>query len=190
MVQAGKATVVRRLITADEFERMGQAGILHEDDRVELIDGEMYQMAALGSQHMGCVIRVTNWLGSRVAGRALVSVQNAVRLSEHSQPQPDVVLLRLREDSYFTKVPGPEDVLLLIEVADSSLGFDRDTKLPRYARAGIAEVWIVDLQRRRITVYREPGPNGYQVVTRHTRGGVLTLAAFPDLQMRWEDIFP
>lgn len=190
MVRALRAAeAARRRLTAAEYERMAEAGILHEDERIELIDGELVQMAAIGSRHMGCVIRFTDWFGPRVAGRAHVSVQNPLRLSDSSEPQPDIVLLRRRDDAYSTGIPTPEDVLLLIEVADSSVKHDRDVKLPRYAAAGIVEVWLASLQGRRITAYREPSPEGYRRMLRATRGGVLSPLAFPDLALRWEEIF-
>jgi Uma2 family endonuclease len=182
-------TVTRRRLTADEFGRMVEAGILHEDDHVELLDGELMQMAAQGGAHVACVTRLNNRITPKVAGRALVSVQSSIRLSPYSEPEPDVALLRYHEDEYGTSLPGPDNVLLIIEVADSSLYYDRNLKLPLYAAAGIPEVWIVDLQRHRVTVYRGPTPNGYEQAIPHTRGATLSPLAFPDLQLAWEDIF-
>lgn len=179
----------RRRLTVDEYERMGAAGIFHEDERVELLDGELFEMAAIGSRHAACVKRVAEWFSLRVLGRMIVSVQDPIRLSVHSEPQPDIALLRRRADFYASAHPGPQDVLLVIEVADSSVGYDRDTKIPLYAAAGIPEVWLIDLKPARITVYREPRDGGYQEIVQHRRGAVLTPLALPDLTLQWAEIF-
>ena len=143
----------KRKLTVDEYNRMGEAGILGPDERVELLDGELYTMAPIGEGHIGGVIGLTFLFNRHLLGRALVSVQNPVRLSNVSEPEPDLVLLQPRDDFYRTMKPRPEDVLLLVEVADSSLAHDRDTKLPQYAAAGIPEAWLVNLVDRRIEVY-------------------------------------
>jgi len=124
------APLVRHRFTVEEYHRMGQAGILSEDDRVELIEGEIVEMAPVGSRHAACVKRLNALLSRRAGGRALVSVQDPIRLGEHSEPQPDLALLKPREDFYAAAHPGPEDVLLVIEVAETSLEYDREVKLP------------------------------------------------------------
>jgi Uma2 family endonuclease len=133
--------VSRRLFTVHEYDQMVQAGILHEDDRVELIEGEIIEMAAIGSRHAACVNRLVQLFVMHVAGQAIVHAQNPIRLSERTEPEPDLSLLKPRPDFYAAGHPGPQDVLLVIEVADSSIGFDREIKIPLYARAGIPEVW-------------------------------------------------
>ena len=173
----------RRRFSVDEYYRMAAAGILHEDDRVELLDGEIIDMAAIGSRHAMCVDFLAEWFIVRLAGRALVRVQNPVRLGPHSEPEPDLTLVRRRTDRYATAHPGPGDVLLLIEVSDTSLAYDRDVKVPRYAAAGIAEVWIVDLEAERVLVYRRPRADSYEHVATVRRSGTLSLAAFPDLAL-------
>ena len=183
----GKLPVTRRLLTIEEYDRMGAAGILNEDERVELIQGELVQMAAIGSPHASCVMRLTAWFTVRVAGRALVSVQNPIRLPPRSEPEPDLVILRHQSDFYATAHPGPEDVLLLIEVSDTTLVYDRGVKLPLYARAGIPEVWIVDLEGRRLLVHRQPSGMAYGEIT-VVAGGALSPAAFPDLSIRLDEI--
>jgi Uma2 family endonuclease len=135
--------VKRRRFTVHDYHRMGEAGILHEDDRVELIEGELVEMTAIGTRHFSCVNRLNRLLVMHVGDDAIVSVQNPVRLNEYNEPQPDLTVIRPRD--YLESLPKPEDVLLLIEVSDTTLAYDRGVKLPLYARAGIREVWIVDL---------------------------------------------
>ena len=178
----------RRLFTVHEYYQMAQAGILHEDDRVELIEGEIVQMTAIGSRHAACVDRLNQLFSARVAERAIVRVQNPVRLSEYTEPQPDLALLRPRPDFYAAAHPGPPDVMLIVEVADTSAGIDRAAKMPLYARAGLPEAWLVDLQTDRIEAYRQPTPQGYQDIHRFERGDHLGVAAFPDLSFAVTDI--
>lgn len=167
---------------------MAQAGILQEDDHIELLDGEIIEMSPIGDRHVGCVLRSSTMFSARLAGQAIVSVQNPVRLSSGSEPEPDIALLRPRPDFYSTGIPGPEDVLLLIEVAETSLAYDRDVKLLFYAEASIPEVWIADLNAGRILVYREPRSTGYAQLTVVQRDGTLTPLAFPDLTVAAADI--
>jgi len=165
-----EALITRYRFTVDEYERMAAVGILHEDDRVELIDGEIVQMAAIGSRHLFCVNRLNGFLTGAVANSALVSVQNPIRLPNDSEPEPDVVVLR----------EGiTEDVLLVIEVADSTLAYDRTVKFPRYARAGIAEAWLVDLEGGRIERHSEPGVTGYRLIAILERGDTLVSTVLP-----------
>jgi Uma2 family endonuclease len=182
------AAVSRRCFSVDEYQRMGEAGILHEDEHVELIEGDVITMAAIGGRHIGCVIWLTNWFSRRVGDTVLVSTQNPVRLSARSEPEPDVAVLRSRADDYRSGPPRADDVLLLIEVADSSLVYDRDTKLPLYAAAGIPEAWLVDLDHDLVTVYRDPAHGAYQSVTSHARGVVIAPLAFPHLTIGIDNI--
>jgi Uma2 family endonuclease len=174
-------TPPRRKLTADEYQRMGEAGIFDEDERVELLGGELYEMTPIGDDHIGDIITLTEIFSEGLGRRAHVSVQNPIRLSEHSEPQPDVALLRRRDDRYRTGKARPEDVFLLVEVARTSLDYDRHTKLPLYAAAGIAEVWIVNLIDEQIEVYRQPRRDGYTYHSVHSRGETVTPLAFPDL---------
>lgn len=178
----------RRKLSVDDYHRMGDAGILHEDERVELLDGELYEMPPIGDGHAGRVNRGDHFFNRRVGEDAIVSVQNPIRLSDFSEPQPDIVLLRPQADFYATRTPEPADVLLLVEVADSSLSFDRLRKLPRYAAAGIIEVWIVNLVDEQIEVYREPVGEQYTIRTIHGRGETLFPVALPDVGIRVEEI--
>ena len=153
---------VQHLLTVGDFYKMGEAGILGPDDRVELIEGALIDMAPIGSPHAGMVTRLIHLFARLLDGRAVLSPQNPLRLDEHSEPQPDLSVLRAREDFYADAHPGPADVLLLIEVADTSVRFDRETKVPLYARHGVPEVWLIDLNARRVEVYRAPTGGAYR----------------------------
>ncbi len=171
--------VTRRLFTVHDYHRMAEAGILHEDDRVELIEGELVEMAAIGSRHFTCVNTLTHLLVRSLGDEYIVSVQNPVRLDERSEPEPDLTVLRARD--YRDSLPGPEDVLFLIEVSDTTLSYDRNVKLPLYARSGISEVWVADLAGE--TVERHTGPSGeiYRHLERSRRRETLTSSILPGL---------
>lgn len=180
--------LLRRRFTVHEYHQMAEAGILTEDDRVELIEGEIVDMAPIGSQHAASVARLTV-LFSRVQGRGIVWVQNPIRLGEHSEPQPDLTLLKPRADFYAKAHPGPEDVLLVVEVSDTSAEYDREVKLPLYAQAGIPEVWLVDLATEGVEVYRTPTPQGYREARQLRRDQRLAPQAFPTLDLAVDDLF-
>jgi Uma2 family endonuclease len=171
----------RRRFTVDDYYRMVRAGILHEDDRVELLDGEFIEMSPIGSRHAATVNRLVRLYSAQAADRYVVSVQNPVRLSRYSEPQPDLLLLRYRDDAYETAHPGPDDVLLIIKVADTTVASDRRVKLPKYAAAGIPEAWLVNLPRNSVEVHREPRDGRYQQVTVYRRGDTIALATLPDI---------
>ena len=180
--------VRRRRFTVDEYECMGRAGILHEDERVELIDGEVIEMPPIGPGHAGDTKQLNQLFSSRLGARAIVSVQDPIRLPPGAEPEPDIALLVPRPDFYRAAHPGPDAVLLIVEVADTSLAYDRDVKVPMYAAAGIPEVWVVDVAGERVLVYREPHAGGYRQTTTVERGGVIAPAAFPDLVLRVDEI--
>lgn len=154
--------LTKRRFTVSEYHQMAQAGILTEDDRVELLDGEIIKMAPISSRHTACVRRLEHIFGRRFRDTALISTQNPVHLSDYTEPQPDVTLLHPQADSYASGHPTPEDILLLVEVAESSAAVDRQVKVPLYAQSGVLEVWLVDLNQETITVYRDPSPDGYR----------------------------
>jgi Uma2 family endonuclease len=166
-----------------ECHQMADAGILKECDRVELIEGEIVERPPIGSRHAACVDRLNRLFTTRLGEAAIVRVQNPVRLSQYSEPEPDVAILRWREDFYATAHPGPAGVLLIVEVADTSVGYDRRAKAPMYARSGIAEVWQVDLEHDRIEVMQKPSAQGYQIVRPYVRGERLTPQALPQLEL-------
>jgi Uma2 family endonuclease len=186
---AGRAApLTRRRFNVDEYYAMARAGILTEDERVELLDGEVVEMTPIGIRHAACVDRLNRRVSSRrFDDRAVVRVQGPVRLDGHSEPAPDVALLRLPLERYSVAHPTPEDVLLIVEVDDTSLQRDRRGKLPLYASAGIAEVWIVNVEDREIEVYREPEGARYAKIQR-VRRGRLTPLAFPDEAIAIEEI--
>ncbi len=180
-------SVSRRLFTADEYEQMAEAGILHEDDRLELLEGEIVEMTPIGPPHSGCVNQLNRLFTSRIGDRAVVAVQNPIRLGTLSEPQPDVVLLEPRADFYSTTHAGPDDVLLLVEVS-SSAPFDRLVKMPLYARYGIRQAWLVDVDAKVVEVYRLTGEGSYgdpELVQGPAR---VPVDAFPDVSVTAADI--
>lgn len=180
----------RHKLDVDAYHRMAEAGIFGEGDRIELIDGDLIDMAPIGQGHAAIVNGLTEALVVACAGRAIVSPQNSVRIGRSSEPQPDLAVLRRRADFYAAgEPPGPTDILLLVEVADSSLRFDRTVKLPLYARAGVAEMWIVDLKRRAIDVYRAPAGDGYGDMTTHRPGDHLALTLAPEIVVKLDLVF-
>lgn len=179
------AELPRRRFTTDEYERIVEAGILGPADRVELIEGEIVEMAAIGSRHAACVRKLQVLL---TEANAQMSVQQPIRLDDLSEPEPDLALVRPRDDFYASAHPGPTDVLLVVEVSDTSFPADLASKLPLYAAAGIAEAWVVDLRGDRVLVHREPSANGYRRVSEHGPGHHVSPAAFPDLSLAVAEI--
>jgi Uma2 family endonuclease len=182
-----EAPLARRRFLVDDYERMVAAGILTEDDRVELISGEIVEMAPIGGRHMGRVNVLNDLLTELVRQKALVSVQNPIRLSDDSEPQPDIVLLR--RSASRDVVPTPADVLLVIEVADSSRDYDRGVKLPMYAGAGIPETWLVDLVGEIVERHSDPDDGIYRRLAPFRRGESITSTVLPDLVLSVEAIF-
>jgi len=162
---------------------MTDAGILSEDDRVELIDGDIVEMAPIGPRHASCVMRLTSLLSRQLGDQAVISVQNPVQLDQRSELYPDVAVLVPRAHEYRAGLPGPADVLLLIEVADTTLDADRTVKIPRYSHAGIAEVWLIDLNHDVVHVHSEPTSTGYRVTHIVRRNDVLQPIRFPGCRL-------
>ena len=165
------ALPARHLFTITDLEVMSKTGIFPEDARLELICGEIFEMSPIGPRHAACVRRLNNLLARQVGAEAVVDAQNPIILEDRSQPQPDLMLLQPRDDFYASGHPRPEDVLLLIEVGETSVAYDRDVKIPLYAMAGIPEVWLLDLAESVVTVYREPWEGGYRERVRYFEGG-------------------
>jgi Uma2 family endonuclease len=175
--------VTRRRFTTAEYHAIAEAGVFAEDERVELITGEIVRMSPIGSQHAGCVRELNRQLSRLLGDRALIAVQDPIVLDDASEPEPDVAILRFREDNYRGQHPRPADVLLVIEVADTSVEYDRNVKLPLYAQAGIPEAWLVRLPDSCIEIHRNPGATGYQEMRTLRAGGTASPLAFPDLEL-------
>ena len=175
------ATVTHHRFTVDEYEQMIVEGILTENERIELIRGEVVEKMVVGPLHSATVNRINRLLTTRLLALAIVSIQNPVVLND-SEPEPDIALLAPRDDFYAPSKPRSSDVLLVIEVADTSLAYDRDIKLPLYAQAGIQEFWIVNLEESKVEVYRQPLPSGnYASRTDFSPGDLLCALAFPEV---------
>jgi len=181
--------LARYRFTVDDYYRLAQAGILGEDDRVELIEGEIVMMTPIGSPHAASVTGITRLLVGPLGDRAVVRIQLPVRLDDHSEPEPDVCIARPRADLYAGAHPGPADVLLLIEVSDSSLAYDRGVKVPLYARSGIEAVWVVELGRSLVHVHGNPAPDGY-LERRASRPGDRLPIPGTDVTIDAGDLFP
>jgi Uma2 family endonuclease len=181
-------SISRHRFTAEDYHRMAACGILREDARVELLDGEIVEMTPIGLRHLSRVDWLTDRLTETLRGRAIVRVQGSVRLDIYSEPQPDLVILKFRPDFYARLHAGPADIRFLIEVGDSSVDFDREVKLPLYGRAGVAEVWLVNLPDERLEVYRRPEGPVYRHVEHLHRGGRIAPAAFPEVRLEVADI--
>lgn len=180
--------IERRTFSTAEYYRMVEAGILSEDDHTELIEGEVIRMSPIGSRHAACVRRLAALLMRHASDASAVSVQSPIHLDDFSEPQPDVALLKPRADFYSGAHPSAADVLLVVEVADSSVGYDRAVKVPLYARAEIPEVWLVDLVRNEIEIYRQPAAGAYVELTRAGRGREFASTQIPSLMLRADDI--
>lgn len=170
----------RHRFTVDEYYKLAEAGILTENDRVELIEGDIVEMTPIGIRHAVTVDRGNDALRTALGGRARVRVQNPIHLADDTEPQPDLTVCAPRE--YADSHPTPADIFVLVEIADSEVRRDR-AKLLVYARASVRELWLVDLTTDTIEVHREPAPDGYRLVRRVLRGETLTVEAFPDVHI-------
>jgi Uma2 family endonuclease len=181
--------IVRHQFTVKQFHQMAESGILSENERVELIRGEMIDMSPIGRRHAGCVNRLVNLLIQLLGKRIILAPQNPVKLNETSEPQPDIALLKPRPDFYRNSHPQPEDIFLLIEVADTTVKYDREVKIPLYAEANIPEVWLVDVNQEIIEVYRNSLEGIYQDVQKLTKNQSLSILAFPDVSIHVSELF-
>jgi len=181
--------ITRWQFTADDYERMVETGILDKHDRVELIDGEVIAMTPIGPPHAGIVNRLNAMLSHRLAGVAIVSVQNPIRLNDYSEAQPDLAILQLRDDFYAQAHPTPADILLLVEVADSSLAYDSEEKMPRYAQDAIPEVWLIDVENEMVTQFSHPLLNTYRHEVQLARGQLLVSQTIAGLEIAIDAIF-
>ncbi len=178
----------RRYFNVTEYYRMAEAGVLTENDHVELIEGEIIEMSPIGSRHAACVRRLGSLLTRLLTQIVIVSIQNPIRLNEYSEPEPDIALLKPKDDFYAQAHPTPKDIFLLIEVADTSVEYDRSIKMPLYAEAGVAEAWLVNLPKGIIEVYTEPLNGSYQKCQIVKRVERLTSQTISSLALDVDDI--
>jgi Uma2 family endonuclease len=179
----------RHRITVDEYYRMAEIGVLAPDARVELIEGEIIDMAPIGPAHGSVVDQLTRLLVRAAGDSAIVRIQGAVRLSHITEPEPDVAVLRPRTDFYRGSQPTVRDILLLVEVADSTLRYDRDIKVPLYARYGVAETWVFDLQAKRLITHSAPIDGQYRDTATLTDPGLVALTAYPEIRIDLAGVF-
>ena len=182
--------VQRHFFNVDDYYKIYNAGVFSEDDRIELIEGEIIHMTPIGSQHAACINRLTNLFAVCFKGRAIISVQNPLRLSQTSEPEPDVVILKPQDNFYAKAHPQSSDVFLAVEVADSSLPYDKDIKLPLYAKYGIPEVWIINLSQDQIEAYSEPVEGSYRNNFIYRRNQTIFSAAFEEDSFAVNEILP
>lgn len=181
-------SVLKRLFTVREYDRMSESEVLAEGERVELIRGEIIKMSPIGRRHAACVIRLSDVFTRKLGDRFLLSVQNPLALDNTSKPEPDVVLLKRKSDCYESGLPQPADVFLLIEVGDSTVDSDRELKIPLYAEDGITEVWLIDINSAYREVHRSPTANGYQEIQKFYPGQSLSILAFPEVSITVDEI--
>jgi Uma2 family endonuclease len=177
-----------RRFTTDEYDHLTEIGFLGEDDRVELLEGEIVEMPPMGNRHSSCIARLTRVLQPKLGDSALLWAQMPVRIDDRSKPEPDAALVRFDPNFYASGQPTAADVLLVIEVADSTLGYDRSRKGPVYARGGIPDYWLVDLNAERVEVFREPAGEHYQSVQVFRRGERISVLALPGLELTVDEI--
>ncbi len=182
------ANVRKHLTDIKEWQKLGEANIFPPDSRLELIDGEILEMAPIGFNHSGHVIRLTHFLSTLVFGKAIVSVQNPLQLGDLSEPEPDFMLLKPNDDFYCSRHPNADDVLLLIEVADSSLSFDQNQKLRLYANHHIPEYWLMNLNDACVEVYRQPHGDCYGEKTTLRVGDSIALSQLDSITINMNDI--
>jgi len=175
-------------LNISQYHQMSEAGIFSENDKVELINGEIIEMSPIGRRHTACVNRLNSVFSQLLGKKVIVAVQNPIILNNLSEPEPDIALLQPRADFYESGHPQPQDIFLLIEVADSSLEYDRDVKIPLYASSGITEVWLVDIYEQVIIVYRYPSENGYSDIQKLSRGEKISIQAFSEINLVVDDI--
>ena len=195
ILQSSEYSFPLRRFSVSEYQKMGEAGILSEDEHIELIDGVIIQMSTEGTRHSVIITKIAmQFYGLVTEGKVLLRVQNPILLNDETEPEPDLALVKTRADAYYLEThPRPDDVLLLIEVADTSLEYDKEIKLSRYADSKIEEVWIVNLVDSIIEVYREPlvlanGTAGYRIRTDFAKGDTISPQAVPSLEIAVDDV--
>ena len=183
------AAIRHHLLSVSDYYRMAETSILTEDEHVELINGELFDMAPIGSFHAGLVTRLSRLLINKLGDLAIVTVQNPLHLSEFSAPEPDIAVLKPRADDYMQSLPTAQDVLLLIEVADTSLHYDRHIKLPLYAKHQIPEVWLCDVKEKRLDIYQHPDNDYYRLHLRPKPNEEIQPLFVPSISIDWQGLF-
>ncbi|MFQ3632174.1 Uma2 family endonuclease [Roseiflexus sp.] len=181
--------IARRQFTVNDYHRMRETGILTEDDRVELIDGEVRLMSPVGPFHAAIVKRLNALLSTKTGEQAIISIQDPIQLDDHTEPEPDIAILRFDDTWYAQRHPTPADIFFVIEVADTSLEYDRDEKLPRYAASGIQEAWLIDIEAETVAQYTQPAHNIYTLKQTFKRGELIRSATFPAITLPVDHIF-
>ena len=181
--------IPRHRFTVEDYQRLGERSIFREEARVELVEGEIIDMTPIGSKHAAAVRRLDQILARAVDERGIVSVQSPVVLGEYSEPEPDIAVLRPRQDFYASAHPGPTDVLLIVEVGDTSVRYDREIKIPLYARHGIPEVWLLDLEGGSLTICSVPSESGYERVARPEALQAIPMPGMAGVTLDLSDLF-
>lgn len=188
-VEVAKTTFTLHSFTVEEYGRMGEAGVFSPDVRVELIEGEIVEMSPIGNRHAACVDVMAEMLREALGRSVIIRVQNPIVLDDYSEPQPDIAVLKRRDDFYRHAHPRPDDVLLVIEVSDSTLEYDRQIKVPLYARAGISEVWIVNINDERVETFADVSGGAYQMTGSVSRGEEVQSRSLAALRISVSEIF-
>jgi Uma2 family endonuclease len=183
-----KPPIARYSFSVEEFHKLADAGVLNEDARVELIEGELIKMSPIGSPHAGVVEQLV-YIFQKHTGGYLVRTQNPIVLGEHSEPEPDIVLVRARNDFYKKAHPRPEDILLIVEVADTTIEYDRKVKVPLYAEHGIPEAWLIDLNRKQLEIHLQPSADGYRQTLKPARDAVVSPVSAPEVSIALVELF-
>jgi Uma2 family endonuclease len=183
------AQIPRRKFSISDYHRMAETGILAENERIELIAGDIVTMIPVGSQHTSCVKSLKQLFTTMLIDTVVVWVQNPICLGEYSEPEPDIALLKLRPDLYTEHCPIPKDVFLIVEVTEQALDYERDIKLPVYAQTGIGEVWLVNIKDMKVEVYTNPAGQEYDMYRKFCQEHTITSVIFPNLRIPVEKIF-
>jgi Uma2 family endonuclease len=183
------AQLLTHKFTTQQYHLMHEAGVFEQGDRLELINGEIKKMSPIGRKHATCVARLTKRLELKLGDCSIIWSQNPIRLADSSEPQPDLAILKPREDFYEEGLPEPSDILLIIEVADSTISYDCEIKAPLYALAGIREMWLFDVNKKVIEGYSHASASGYKQINRYEQNDTLSILAFPDVIFSWEEFF-
>ena len=186
---SAQLAISHHLLSVNDYHRMADAGIFTEDQSIELINGEIFDMPPIGSFHAGFVTRLSRVLINKIADQAIVTIQNPIYLNEFSEPEPDIAILKARADDYMQSLPTAADVLLLIEVADSSLHYDCTIKLPQYACHQIPEVWLFNLKEQRLDIYQQPEKDYYRLHLRPKAGDSIQPLLVDSLSVNWSALF-